>query len=127
MTAAATPKDQVRVVTFDGPGTQPELRSVSRPPVLARGALVRIEACGVCETDLHILHGHWPGELPWPLTLAHELAGVVEEIGPDLDSDFMGRPLREGDRVMMPPLMACGACYYCVHYPTRANRCLNPT
>ena len=127
MTAAANAHDQVRVITFDGPGAPPVLRRVPRPRVPVRGALIRIAACGVCGTDLHILRGHWPGELPWPFTLGHELAGVIEEIGPELETDFMGRPLREGDRVMMPPLMACGACYYCVHYPTRANRCLNPT
>ena len=127
MSTNAPDTDQVRLITFDGPGADPVLRRVPRPDVTARSALIRIEACGVCGTDLHILRGHWPGELPWPLTLGHELAGVVEEIGPDLDTDFMGRPLRAGDRVMMPPLMACGACYYCVHYPTRANRCLNPT
>ena len=117
----------VRVITFDGPGTSPDLRTVPRPPVPDRGALIRIDACGVCGTDLHILRGHWPGELPWPLTLGHELAGVVVEIGPGLTSDYMGRPLRAGDRVMIPPLMACGSCYFCVHFPTRANRCLSPT
>ena len=117
----------VHVITFDGPGTSPDLRTVPRPSVPDRGALIRIDACGVCGTDLHILRGHWPGELPWPLTLGHELAGVVAEIGPALTSDYMGRPLRAGDRVMIPPLMSCGSCDYCVHYPTRANRCLNPT
>ena len=71
--------------------------------------------------------GHWPGELPWPFTLGHELAGVIEEIGPGLTSDYMGQPLAVGTPVMLPPLMACGQCYYCLHYPTRANRCRNPT
>ena len=103
------------------------MRSVPLPRVPKRGALIRIDACGVCGTDLHILQGHWPGELPWPFTLGHELAGVIETIGPGLTGDYMGRPLREGDRVIMPPLMACGECYYCVHYPSRANRCLRPT
>ena len=122
-----TSDGSVRVITFDGPGSGPAMRTVPRPVVPDRGALIRIDACGVCGTDLHILQGHWPGELPWPLTLGHELAGVVDEIGPDLRRDYMGRPLREGDRVMIPPLMACGSCHYCVHHPTRANRCLNPT
>ncbi len=117
----------VRVTTFDGPGKPPVLRTVPRPSVPDRGALIRIDACGVCGTDLHILRGHWPGELPWPLTLGHELAGVIEEVGPGLTHDYMGCPLDEGDQVMIPPLMACGSCYFCVHYPTRANRCLNPT
>ncbi len=117
----------VGVVTFDGPGAAPVLRTVPRPDVPPRGALIRISACGVCGTDLHILKGHWPGKLPWPFTLGHELAGVVEAIGADLREDHMGRPLREGDRVIMPPLMPCGECYYCLHYPGRSNRCLNPT
>ena len=120
-------KPSISVMTFDGPHTPPTLRRVPRPLVPPRGALVRIEACGVCGTDLHILRGHWPGELPWPLTLGHELAGVIEELGAELTSDYMGQPLRVGDRVMMPPLMSCGTCHYCVHYPTRSNRCLNPT
>ena len=120
-------KPSISVITFEGPHTPPTLRRVPRPLVPPRGALVRIEACGVCGTDLHILRGHWPGELPWPLTLGHELAGVIEELGAELTSDYMGQPLRVGDRVMMPPLMSCGSCHYCVHYPTRSNRCLNPT
>ena len=118
---------EIGVITFAGPDAKPQLRSVARPRAPAKGALIRIEACGVCGTDLHILRGHWPGELPWPFTLGHELAGVIDEIGADLNDDYMERPLRVGDRVMLPPLMSCGVCYYCVHYPTRANRCLNPT
>ena len=121
------PESAVQVITYDGPGTAPVLRSVPRPAVPPRGALIRINACGVCGTDLHILRGHWPGELPWPFTLGHELAGVIEEIGPELTSDYMGQPLAVGAPVMLPPLMACGQCYYCLHYPTRANRCRNPT
>ena len=124
MTGAAS---DVRVVTFDGPGTPPVLRRVPRPSVPPRGALIRIEACGVCGTDLHILQGHWPGALPWPITLGHELAGVVEEIGPQLRTDATGAALREGDHVMLPPLNACGVCEVCVETPERANKCLNPT
>ena len=118
---------KVQVSTYDGPGTKPKLNSVSRPEIPDRAALIRIEACGVCGTDLHILRGHWPKPLPWPLTLGHELAGIIEEKGSALETDFMGQPLAIGDKVMLPPLMPCGECYYCVHYPTQSNRCLNPT
>ena len=89
--------------------------------------MIRIDSCGVCGTDLHILKGHWPKPLPWPITLGHELTGVIEQIGPELRVDFMGQPLSVGSKVMLPPLMPCGECYYCVHYPARANKCLNPT
>jgi threonine dehydrogenase-like Zn-dependent dehydrogenase len=116
----------IRVATFDGPGTSPVIRTVPRPPVRDRAALFRVAACGVCGTDLHILAGHWPKPLPWPFTLGHEVAGVIEEIGPDLTEDYMGNPLRVGAKVMIPPLMPCGFCYMCKHFPANANKCLTP-
>ncbi len=116
----------IRVATFDGPRAKPVIREVSRPSVPAKAALIQIAACGVCGTDLHILKGHWPKPLPWPFTLGHELAGVVVEKGAALETDFMGEPLHVGAKVMLPPLMPCGSCYYCVHYPETANKCLNP-
>ena len=116
----------IRVATFDGPGTEPVIREVERPDVPPQGALIRIAACGVCGTDLHILKGHWPKPLPWPFTLGHELAGEIVEIGDELAEDFMGHPLAPGDKVMLPPLMPCGRCHYCVHYPETANKCLDP-
>ena len=119
--------DRVQVITFDGPGSDPVMRHVPRPTVPDKAALIAIAACGVCGTDLHILQGHWPGPLNWPFTLGHELAGVIVEKGDGLDSDFMGRPLAVGSKVMLPPLMPCGVCDYCVHYPNTANKCLNPT
>ena len=119
-------KTNVRVATFDGPGEPPVIREVSKPEVPPKAALIRIAACGVCGTDLHILKGHWPRPLPWPFTLGHELVGVVEEIGDDLAEDFMSQPLEVGSKVMLPPLMPCGSCYYCVHYPETANKCLTP-
>ena len=117
----------IRVATYAGPGASPQIRTVPRPPIPAKAALIEIHACGVCGTDLHILKGHWPRPLPWPFTLGHELAGVIIEKGEDLEADFMGQPLAVGSKVMLPPLMPCGACYFCVHYPANANRCLNPT
>lgn len=119
--------DSVKVSTFDGPGTAVRIRSVPRPDITEKAGLIQISACGVCGTDLHILKGHWPKPLPWPLTLGHELAGILVAKGEGLEVDFMGNALEVGCRVMLPPLMPCGQCYYCVHYPNNANRCLNPT
>ena len=116
----------IRVATFAGPGADPVIREVPRPRIGPKAALIRIGACGVCGTDLHILKGHWPKPLPWPFTLGHELGGVIVEKGAELTQDFMGKPLEVGSRVMIPPLMPCGSCYYCVHYPETANKCLTP-
>ncbi len=117
----------VRVSTFDGPGTTARIETVPQPKIPDKAALIEIGFCGVCGTDLHILRGHWPKPLPWPFTLGHQLAGVIVEKGPGLEADFMGQPLTVGSKVMLPPLMPCGECCYCVHYPANANRCLNPT
>jgi threonine dehydrogenase-like Zn-dependent dehydrogenase len=117
---------QIRVSTFAGPGAKPVIHSVPWPKIPKMGALIQIGACGVCGTDLHILKGHWPKQLPWPFTLGHELGGVIVEAGSEFKEDFMARPLRVGSRVMIPPLMPCGRCYYCIHYPESANKCLTP-
>jgi threonine dehydrogenase-like Zn-dependent dehydrogenase len=117
---------QIAVATFDGPGARPVMRTVPRPAVGRSAALFTVAACGVCGTDLHILAGHWPKPLPWPFTLGHEVAGIIDEIGPGLTHDYMGNPLRVGDKVMIPPLMPCGECDWCRHYPKHANKCLKP-
>lgn len=119
-------QNEVRVATFSGPGAPPVIRAVPLPAVPPKAALFRVAACGVCGTDLHILAGHWPKPLPWPFTLGHEVAGVITEIGPELTEDYMGNPLAVGAKIMIPPLMPCGRCYYCVHYPKHANKCLTP-
>jgi len=116
----------IRVSTFAGPGAKPVIHSVPWPKILKQAALIQIGACGVCGTDLHILKGHWPKALPWPFTLGHELGGIIVEAGAGFKEDFMSKPLQVGSRVMIPPLMPCGHCYYCIHYPESANKCLTP-
>jgi threonine dehydrogenase-like Zn-dependent dehydrogenase len=118
--------EQIRVSTFAGPGAAPVIHCVPWPKIPDNAALIQIGACGVCGTDLHILKGHWPKQLPWPFTLGHELGGVIVELGGALKEDFMSKPLRVGSKVMIPPLMPCGRCYYCIHYPENANKCLTP-
>lgn len=118
--------DQIRVCTHAGPGSEPVIRTVPWPKVGKRAALIKVGACGVCGTDLHILKGHWPKPLPWPFTLGHELGGIIVECGDEFTEDFMSKPLKVGSKVMIPPLMPCGRCYYCIHYPQVANKCLTP-
>ena len=93
--------EQIRVCTFDGPGAQQVIRTVSWPDIPKKAALIKVGACGVCGTDLHILKGHWPKQLPWPFTLGHEIGGVLVEVGSEFREDFsirelMDWPLRVG-------------------------------
>ena len=123
---AATNRPKIRVTTFDGPGADPVMREVAWPKVPPKGALIQIGACGVCGTDQHILKGHWPKPLPWPFTLGHELAGVIVEIGSELTTDFMGKPIGVGSKLMLPPLMPCGFVRLVQALPRAANKCLTP-
>lgn len=75
-------------------------------------ALVRVEAVGICGSDMHAWHGHDPRRVP-PLILGHEAAGEV------VGGAGVGR------RVTMNPLIACGRCDYC--QTGRGNLCPNRT
>lgn len=76
---------------------------------------IRVEACAVCRTDLHIVDGELT-EPKLPLVPGHQIAGVVTAVGADV------RGLRLGDRVGVPWLgWTCGACVYCTS--GRENLC----
>ena len=66
---------------------------------------VRIGATGVCHSDLHYIKGDLP--FPLPVVLGHEAAGVVDAVGPEVDS------VRPGDHVVMLFAPACARCRYC--------------
>ncbi len=85
------------------------LRLEERPdPVPGPGEIrVRVEACGVCRTDLHIIDGELP-DIHLPIVPGHEIVGIVEALGPQVTS------LRPGRRVGIPWLgHTCGTCPYC--------------
>jgi len=70
---------------------------------------VRVEASGLCHTDIHAVHGDWPVKPSPPFIPGHEGVGIVEELGPGVTEVGIG------DRVAMPWLgYACGVCDYCV-------------
>ena len=83
-------------------------------------AVVRVEACGVCHSDLHIWQGYFDlgdGEririadrgMQLPFTLGHEVAGTVEALGPGSG----GHGVAVGDRVVVYPWIGCGECAVC--------------
>ena len=71
--------------------------------------LVRIEASGLCHTDIHAARGEWPVKPPLPFIPGHEGVGIVERVGPGNAHGIV-----EGMRVALPWLgYACGDCRYC--------------
>jgi len=105
----------MRAMVLTRPGAR-TLDTESRPvPEPAAGQLlIRVHACGVCRTDLHVVDGELPHP-SIPIVPGHEIVGVVEAVGE-------GAAFRPGDRVGVPWLRyACGRCAYCLS--GRENLC----
>lgn len=84
-----------------------EMQEVQIPEPAYGEVLVKVESCGLCGTDIHLaIDGDLPVERT-PITLGHEAAGMVEQIGTGV-TDF-----NEGDRVAMFPSAVCGHCRFC--------------
>jgi alcohol dehydrogenase len=98
----------VRAVIYEAFGAKPEVREVAEPAAPADGAVIRVEATGLCRSDWHGWMGHDADITTLPHVPGHELAGVVETVGPDVIGWV------PGDRVMVPFICACGRCRECV-------------
>ena len=97
----------MRAARFHGPGLPVTIEDVPDPSPGPGDVVVRIEACGICASDLHFLDGEIPLPVPPPLTLGHEPSGVVEAVGADVP---VWRP---GARVAMAAGKACLECRAC--------------
>jgi 2-desacetyl-2-hydroxyethyl bacteriochlorophyllide A dehydrogenase len=83
-----------------------QMQDVPLPSIGRRDALVRIRAAGICHSDVHYRAGVSPVRAP-PVTLGHEIAGVIEEVGAEVTN------VQAGDRVCLHYLVTCGDCSYC--------------
>ncbi|MHB8234627.1 MAG: zinc-dependent alcohol dehydrogenase family protein [Solirubrobacteraceae bacterium] len=121
----------MRAMIFEGVGRP--LRAVERktPSPGPGQLLLRVRACGVCRTDLHLLDGEVEIKSP-PRVLGHQIVGTVEAIGEPADPPVPestastgptgAKPPREGDRVGVPWLgWSCGECEWCLS--GRENLC----
>lgn len=97
----------MQALVYTGPN-QIELQAADMPGATDTESVVRIEAVGICGSDMHAYHGHDPRRLPG-LVLGHEFAGTV------VDGPGTGR------RVTGNPLISCGRCEYCLQ--GRNNLC----
>jgi D-arabinose 1-dehydrogenase-like Zn-dependent alcohol dehydrogenase len=93
----------VRLVSV---GQPLQVQEVPVPVVGERQVLVRVRAAGICHSDAHYRAGRSTVR-PLPMTLGHEVAGVVEQVGSQVTS------VKVGDRVCLHYNITCGDCYYC--------------
>ena len=85
-----------------------EVRDLPLPEIGEQDVLVRVAACGVCGTDVHIYHGSKGStDVKPPVVLGHELAGEVEKIGSQVTT------VKPGDHVTIDPNIYCGKCHFC--------------
>ena len=93
----------VRLVEINQPL---QLAEIPVPSIGKRDLLVRVRAAGICHSDVHYRAGKSP-VYPLPMTLGHEVAGVVEAAGAEVTR------FKPGDRVCLHYMVTCGNCYYC--------------
>ena len=106
---------RMRAAVLEEFGKPLEVQELELAEPRAGEALVRLEACGVCHTDLYTASGADPSGYA-PTVLGHEGAGVVESVGPDVTL------LAPGDHVVTLFSPQCGECIHCVD--ERTNLCL---
>ena len=97
----------MQAMILRAPGSALELLRVSDPIPGPGQLLVKVEACGICRTDLHVVDGELPHARS-PIIPGHEIVGTVVEVGANVES--FGRGIRVG----IPWLAStCGTCIYC--------------
>jgi threonine dehydrogenase-like Zn-dependent dehydrogenase len=82
-----------------------EIREYPIPDPAPHGLVLKQELAGICGTDLHM----WQNGIPGEMALGHENVGVITALGSAVTKDFVGKPLREGDRVIFQPGTPHGA------------------
>lgn len=110
----------MRAMILEAPRQPLVERDLPVPEPGAGQVLIRVEACGVCRTDLHVVDGELTSP-KLPLVPGHEIVGRIEAVGPGTRASG----LRPGQRVGVPWLgHACGHCPYCAM--GRENLCDEP-
>jgi S-(hydroxymethyl)glutathione dehydrogenase/alcohol dehydrogenase len=97
----------VRAAVLEAPRSRLVVQELTPTEIGPREVLVRVGASGLCHTDLSIMQAAEPS-LRLPIVMGHEGAGVVEEVGREVET------LQKGDRVIASWIAACGRCFWCI-------------
>ncbi|TME60017.1 MAG: zinc-dependent alcohol dehydrogenase family protein [Chloroflexi bacterium] len=111
----------MRAVIIDAPGII-RVDNVPDPTPRPDEVLVRVGACGICGTDLHIIDGDSP-LARYPITPGHEFAGEVVAVGSDVAQRYGKENITVGSRIAVEPNLYCGYCDSC--RTGHENLCLN--
>jgi alcohol dehydrogenase len=95
---------------YEAPNTPFVLKQLPLRPVRRGEVLVRVSMSTICRSDIHSYEGRRPN--PCPGILGHEIIGVIEQIGEDIERDMRGDPLNIGDRITWSEYFFDGQCYY---------------
>ena len=111
----------MRAVVIDAPG-RIRVDNVPDPTPRPNEVLVRVGACGICGTDLHIIDGDSP-LARYPIIPGHEFAGEVVAVGSDVAQRYGKENITIGSRIAVEPNLYCGHCDSC--RTGHENLCLN--
>jgi 2-desacetyl-2-hydroxyethyl bacteriochlorophyllide A dehydrogenase len=95
----------MKAVMVDEPGSV-RVVDVAEPQPGPDDVVVKVGACGICGTDIHIIDGEFPPTV-YPVIIGHEFGGEVTAVGANV------KDISVGDRVGVDPTLNCGACYFC--------------
>lgn len=97
----------MKAMILEEPGQPLQEREIEKPDAEAGSVVLRVRACGVCRTDLHVVDGEL-ADPKLPLVPGHQIVGEVVDVGPEV------KGLQAGDRVGVPWLgWTCGSCRFC--------------
>src|SRR3954452_5824441 len=97
----------MKAVTYHEFAGRIAIESLPDPSPAPDGAVIQVEATGLCRSDWHGWRGHDPDIKHFPHVPGHEFAGTVVEVGPDVSREFIGQ------RVTVPFVAGCGDCVEC--------------
>lgn len=96
----------MKAIVYRSPGKL-DVTNLQVPTPTSGTVLVKTASCGICHTDIEVLHGRY-GSSAFPLVPGHEYAGIVEGVGDSVST------VSVGDRVVVDPNMSCGECRACL-------------